>query len=344
MKIKQLVFLLLLSTIGSLAQEFKTPVDYLNFIGKEQDQISRSMWKYTTTAAHSKSVRRIETIRKQLIKNIEVASKKIANLSQGYKGDLEFRDKTLNYLSISAKNINEDYSKIIDMQEVAEKSYDDMEAYLLARDLVNNKLSDEHEKVANSQKDFAAKYNITLTESDSELSKKMKISDEVITYHTAIYLTFFKANYAENNLTAAIDERNLGKIQQSASSLLQYVDEGLAKLQTVTSFKNDASFLNITKKSLEFYKKEVEVFVPKVISYLMYDDKFQNAKKVLDSKSKNDLTQIEVDNFNTMVAQLNKEVVIFNNAINANNQEKSNMLNNWNNTSDSFVASHIPEN
>ncbi len=197
MKITKLIALFLLSTVSLLAQEFKTPVDYLSYIGKEQEAIAKSTWKYTSAVAHSKSARRIESTRKQLVKSMQNATKKISALTNGYKGDTEYKNQVLDYLSISEKNINEEYDKIINMQEVAEQSYDYMEAYITARDLINKKLDDEFEKVSNAQKSFALKYKITLTESDSELGKKMKISSEVFDYHTDLYLIFFKNLYFE---------------------------------------------------------------------------------------------------------------------------------------------------
>ena len=67
---KQRSFILILFICISLnAQEFKTPVEYLNFIGNEQEIISKSMWKYTSAVAHSKSARRIDNNRKQLVKS-----------------------------------------------------------------------------------------------------------------------------------------------------------------------------------------------------------------------------------------------------------------------------------
>jgi hypothetical protein len=133
----------------SKAQDFKTPVDYLNYIGKETDIISRTTWKYTTTVAHTKNARRIDATRKSLIKSIQNATKKIEALKDGYKGDVEYKDQLLAYLSISEKQINEEYDKIIDMQEVAEQSYDYMEAYIMTRDLVNEKINFEVDKHSN---------------------------------------------------------------------------------------------------------------------------------------------------------------------------------------------------
>lgn len=169
---KKLFLLILLVNVSAIAQNFKTPVDYLMFINKEQVIISKSTWKYTSAVAHSKSARRIDSNRKQLVKTIQNAKTKIGSLKDGYKGDVEYKDQVIQYFDFCEKNLNEEYDKIINMQEVAEQSYDAMEAYLLARDLVNEKLDSESEKAQNSYRAFAAKYNITLSEEESDLSKK----------------------------------------------------------------------------------------------------------------------------------------------------------------------------
>ena len=64
----------------------------------------------------------------------------------------EYKNQLLAYLSISEKHINEEYDKIIDMQEVAEQSYDYMEAYIMTRDLVNAKINEEVDKLNANQK------------------------------------------------------------------------------------------------------------------------------------------------------------------------------------------------
>ena len=92
MKLK-LILLALLIQFSTSAQEFNTPVDYLSHIGKEQDLIAKSTWKYTKTVAHSKSARRIDNTRKQLVTSIQNATKKISAIKDGYKGDQEYKIK-----------------------------------------------------------------------------------------------------------------------------------------------------------------------------------------------------------------------------------------------------------
>ncbi|WP_396194212.1 hypothetical protein [Flavobacterium sp.] len=324
------------------AQEFKTPVEYLNYIGKEQENISRSMWKYTSAVAHSKSARRIDNTRKLLVKSIQTASKKIAALKDGYKGDIEYRNQTLEYLSISEKNINEEYDKIIDMQEVAEQSYDAMEAYIMTRDLVNKKIDAENEKAELAQKNFCAKYNITLSENTSELGQKIKISNEVFAYHTELYLIFFKANITDLYLSNAIEKNDIGGIQQNATTLIQYADEGLEKLKSIKPFGSDNSMVLITKKALEFYKKQGQQFAPKIVEFMMFNEKFENAKKSLESKADKDRTNEEIDNYNAMVKQVNKEIDNYNKINGVNFQEKNAIINQWNTTGDTFISTHVP--
>jgi hypothetical protein len=342
MKFKIFLVAFLLCNLSSIAQDFKTPVDFLNYLSKEQVAISRSTWKYTSAVAHSKSARRIDVTRKQLIKSIETASKKIADLKEGYKGDLGYRDQVLSYFDICKKNLNEEYDKIINMQEVSEQSYDAMEAYLLARDLINEKLDSENQKVENAFNAFAAKYKITITEGDSELGKKIKISNEVFDYHTALYLIFYKVNFTDASLSKAIEKKDLTAIQQNTNALIQYADEGLEKIKAIKPYNNDASILNATKKTLEYYKKQALQYCPKVVDFLMFNDKFDNAKKTLEAKSQKDRTEEEINNYNAMVKQVNKEITDFNKVSNTNFQEKNTILNEWETIGNNFISKHVP--
>lgn len=335
------LFLLLLTPI-IYAQEFKTPVDYLNYISKETEVISRTTWKYTSAVAHSKNARKIDATRKALVKSIQNTTKKFEALKDGYKGDLEYQNQLLAYLSISEKQINQEYDKIIDMQEVAEQSYDYMEAFVMARDLVNAKINEEVAKLNANQKIFANKYGIQIGEDQSELGKKMKLSNEVFENHTQLYLIYFKVNFTESVLMKAIAQNDLNAIQQNSNALEQYSIEGLDKLKTFKAYKDDLILVNATKKVLEFSKKEALEFSPKVIAFIMLNQKFLESKTTMDNKSAAARSKAEVDNFNSLVNELNKEVGNYNTINTKFNVERSNVINNWNTTGTNFISKHVP--
>ncbi|WP_432670873.1 hypothetical protein [Flavobacterium sp. SM2513] len=336
--------LLVLFTLNSgFAQEFKTPLDYLEFMSKESDLISQSTWKYTLAVAHSKSARKIDNTRKNLVKSIQNSKKKIENLKDGYKGDVEYRDQMIAYLDISENHINQEYDKIIDMQEVAEQSYDFMEAYILARELVNEKINAEMDQLNANQKIFANKYGVQISESKSALSEKMKISNEVFDNQTELYLIFFKANITDYNLMKATQEKDLSAIQQNATALQQFAEEGLTKLKMFKTYKNDPLLVNATKKAMEFYQKEAVELAPKIISFLMLNEKMQESSTAMNNKSPKNRTKEEVDAFNKLVNEVNKEIGTYNKLNAKFNADKSLAVAYWNNSSDSFVSKHVPK-
>ncbi|MDI1255743.1 MAG: hypothetical protein PSV16_06560 [Flavobacterium sp.] len=343
MKLTITSLLLFFAVAFSQAQEFKTPLDYLNYISKETDNISKATWKYTSAVAHSKSARKIDATRKSLLKNYDNAQKKIEALKDGYKGDVEYRDQMLSYLTISKQMINEEYGKIIDLQEVAEQSYDYMEAYIMMRDLVNEKISNEVDKINAAQHTFGNKYNIQISEDTSELGKKMKISDEVFENRTQLYLIFFKVNFTEEKMMQAVESKDLNAIQQNANALAQYVDEGYVKLKAFKAYKNDLMLVNVTKKYLDFCKKEAAEFSPGVVSFLMLNQKFEESKTAMDNKSESDRTKAEIDNFNKLVKDVNKEIGNYNNLNIKFNNDRKFAIENWNYTADNFVSKYVPE-
>ena len=343
MKLTLTSLLLFFTLTFSFGQEFKTPVDYLEFMGNESDIISKSTWKYTLAVAHSKSARKIDNTRKTLVKNIQNAKKKIENLKEGYKGDVEYRDQMIAYLDISENQINQEYDKIIDMQEVAEQSYDFMEAYILARELVNEKINAEVDKLNANQKIFANKYGIQISESKSELSKKMKISSEVFDNQTELYLIFFKTSITDFNLMKAVQNKDLSAIQQNATALQQFAEEGLTKLKTFQSYKNDPLLVNATKKAMEFYQNEATELAPKIISFLMLNEKMEESNTAMNNKSPKNRTKEEIDAFNKLVNEVNKEIGNYNKLNAKFNADKNLMVTNWNNSSESFVSKHVPK-
>jgi len=94
---------------------------------------------------------------------------------------------------------------------------------------------------------------------------------------------------------------------------------------------------------LEFYKKEAETFVPKIVDFYMFNEKFENARKSMENKSAKDRTKEEIDNYNTMVKQVNKEIDTYNKINSANFQEKNALIDQWNTTGETFISSHVPQ-
>ncbi len=326
----------------STAQNFKAPNEYLAFIGKENKKISKSMWKYTKSVAHSKSARRIEGDRKRLIKSLERAMIKIKN-AKPFEGEDDYKAQVLAYMDLRTKILQNDYAKIVDMKEVAEQSYDFMEAYILAQKKVDERMQEAQESYETALEAYAARNNIQLIESETELGKKMKISNEVFEHRNAVYLVFFKSNIQESLLLEGLSKSDISAIQQNMNALQTFAKEGLKDIDTVTTYKEDLSLVKATKKALEFYLEETQNEIPKMLEFFLLNEKFNAIKEAIDKKKPKNRTKKEIDQYNSMVNKINKAINDFNQTNEQLNKKRTKIIQQWNDASAKFLSRHIPK-
>ena len=328
-------------TLSVSAQKFKTPVEYLDFIGKEQKTISKNMWKYTQAVAHSKSDRNIDNKRKTIIKSIERAITKIKK-AQGFDGDT-YKNQVLEYLHFNKNLMNADYAKIIDMKAVAEQSYDAMEAYMLTRKMADEKMAESQANYESNFNLFAAKHNINIIESESDLSKKMEISNAVFEDYNNMYLIFFKVYINEVYLWEAVERKDVAAMQQNSNSLNQAAKEALEIIKTVENYKDDKSVVKATKEVLDFFIDESENKIPVLIDFFVLNENMNKITETLEKTPERKRTKKQIDNYNKKVKEINKAVKNYNKINTELNNNRQKALNNLNLANDNFLARHIPK-
>ncbi len=337
---KSLTLLVLFITVSLSAQNFNSALEYLEFIGKKQETISKNSWKYTKAVAHSKSTAKIRQRRKVLIRSVDKAIKNITH-ANGFQGD-DFKNKVLENLKLQKQVLLNDYSKIIDMKEVAEKSYDLMEAFFMAKEMADKKLEKAQGQYESDYYAFALKNRINIVEDESDLGKKMKISSEVFKYYNKMYLIFFRVSVNEVLLMDALNQNDVSGIQQYANSLAQEAKDGTEKLKTIDLYKKDESIVKVTQKAFDFYLDEADNKVPQLLDFLMLKEDFEHLKKVIDKTPQRKRTKEQIDAFNKKVKEFNKGVKTFNKVNNELNINRSKMINKYNNVNQQFLSKHIP--
>jgi hypothetical protein len=155
-----LALLTLLISVRLPAQDFTDPLQYLDYIGKANEALTQKYLVYLSFMSHGKNARKVEKRRTELLNAISDTRFSVAGMPP-FKGDRSFRDTTVIYLKILNSVFNEDYGKIVNMEEIAEQSYDLMEAYMLAKEKANEKLETASQRQHEVQKKFAVAHNIT---------------------------------------------------------------------------------------------------------------------------------------------------------------------------------------
>ncbi len=327
---------------ASIAQQpDESPVAYMNAMSNAHNEMDKKYMQYTSAVAHGKRARKVEKLRQQVIESIQAARYKILDLPF-YKGDKTYRQSHLNYVDLIFKIYNEDYAKVVNMEEIAEQSIDDMEAYILLNEKIEEKIKVANDSVNNAFKTFAAKHNVNIVKGEQdELSKKLEQASKVTKYYRPIDLIFFKCNWQVNKLTTALNEKKVSDAEQARISVIKFATEGLEALEKISLFDGDPSLKTTCKFSLMACKKICEKETLVQIDFLLKKENFEKIKSSMESKSER--TKEDVDAYNKAVKEFN-DIVNKANQANANaNNQRNQALENWNNAVNSFFDTHVPK-
>jgi hypothetical protein len=316
--------------------------EYLDVIGKEFNEIQKNTWDYTRSAAHGKSARKVEKRRKEVIGSNKDAIRKIGGLP-ALNGSTILRDSAVSFLKVNYAVLNEDYAKLMDMEEIAEQSYDAMEAYMLAKERANEKLHNAGEMIEAEYNRFARDNNINLIEKNDKLSRNMAIANKVYKHYNQVYLVFFKSYKQEAYLMDALSRNDVNSIEQNRTALAKTSAEGLTKLKAVEPYNADNSLIKSCQEMLEFYNTEAEKKLAAVSGFYVAKDNFDKIKASFESKPADQRNKEDVDRYNKSVGDYNTATGDYNRVTAELNAQRASLIQNWNQAGDRFTDKHVPK-
>ncbi len=328
-------------THSSTAQNLDNPGEYMTAVGQARGDMDTKYMQYMSAAAHGRRARKVEKLRLQVLESITQSRYKTTDLPM-YKGDNSLRKSSIDYIQICYRIFDEDYKKIVDLEELAEQSIDEMQAYLLLQEKVSEKLNEAEATLEKANKDFAAKYNVKIINEQTELGKKMETAGKLNEYTNDVFLAFFKSNWQDGKMVEAMNNKKVNEIEQGRSALASYANEGLKALDTLKMFNGDPTLANACRDVLKFYKEMSENDVSKLTDFYLKVENFEKIKKSFDAKSAGSRTKEDVDAYNKTVNEMNNAVGAFNKINNSINARRTQVLNNWAQADKKFSDTHMP--
>ncbi|MES2774662.1 MAG: hypothetical protein V4722_10780 [Bacteroidota bacterium] len=322
-----------------LQAQTDSPVPHFEGIVKAMRAVNEKYLVYNSAAAHS-SVKKAERKRQDLLAQIDKSRYAIAELGY-YKNDRVLAKATTDYFKLLTDNMNDNYAKIVNLEEIAEQSYDNMEAYLLLRKKVAERMEAAGDTMQSRQEEYCKRHGITLSSSEDEMSQKMKKAGEVSEYNDNLYLIFFKCSAQEEDMMEALEKKNITAMEQIKGAMVKYADEGLARLDTTKSFSGDASLKAACKRTLDFFKKEADKMSIST-DFIMKQEAFDKIKKTFESSPTARSNKQEIDNYNKAVSELNKALNISNQNNNYLNETRAGVYKDWNEATATFLDTHMP--
>jgi len=332
--------LVLSSNITNAQKKFESATEYMDYIGEHYKQLTDDQWSYTSAVANDKSAKKIENKRVELLRTNKEAQNKIGNMS-GFGGNTEYRDSIVSFLRLNYNVLNDDYDKIVDMEEIAEQSYDFMEAYLMAQEQASAKINAASDMLSIVQKKFAEDNNITMIDGeDSKKTKKLAQASKTYKYYNVVYLIFFKAYKQEAFFMEAMNTGDVNSMEQSKNALIEYAEEGLDKLKSIKPFEGDNSLKIAADEILKFYKQEGND-AQVLIDFYLNKEKFEAIRTAFEAKKKGKKTNEDIDQYNKAINDYNESSNAYNATNERLNKTRSKQLDNWNNTATKFTKKHI---
>jgi hypothetical protein len=312
---------------------------YMEKISKEFTKISEETWDYTSAVAHNKKAKQIENRRRDMLNANRAGLNRIKNM-QPFNGDASYRDSTVRYLELSYAVLNNDYSKIVDMEEIAEQSYDAMEAYMKAQEIANEKLEVAFEVASQGQKDFAKNNNINLVDNESETSRKLEKASEVFKFYNKVYLVFFKPYKQEIYLLDAQSKGDVNAMKQNQEALAKLSKEAKENLKTIAPYKNNTTLKSSVTDLLDFYVYESGRY-SQLIDFYLKKEKFDKLKIAMDKKGQSSASATEIKDYNAAINEFNRAGAEYNNVNDDLNKKRANYLENWNNAVSKFLDRNV---
>lgn len=345
MRNKNYCFALLLFIFSSFtgrAQDIMNdPGAYLSYVVAKERDVTKTYLAYLSAVSHGKGARKVEKLRLKTVDAIWTARTEVAG-TPPYRGDRSLKDASVAHIKLVHSVFNEDYSKIVNMEEIAEQSYDAMEAYLLAQKKAHEKLDESGKRRDEQGKAFAAKYNITIIEGKDELGAKAAQAEKVMDYYHKVYLIFFKSFKQDMYLTEAINATNLNALEQNRSTLVRFASEGLQQLEGMEGFQTDKSLVTACSDMLRFYKDMAEKDVQPVSDFMLAQEQFAKQKKKLEATPAVQRSQSDIDQYNGGVEKINKALSGFNKTNKDLNSRRNTLINAWNNAVNRFLDAYVP--
>lgn len=337
-----ILILALFSRTKADAQTFENGSDYMTQVSSARVEMDQKYMAYISAAAHSRRARKVEKLRGQTLESINNAKYKTIGLLK-YKGDNSLRQASIDYIQFCYRIFNDDYSKIVNMEEIAEQSVDQMQAYLLLEEKTSEKLEEASANLAKAETDFAAKYKVTLVESKNDLFDKMSSAGNINRYCDKLYIIFFKCNWEDGQLFKALNSHKINDAEQARNSLIHFADEGLTALKadSLKNFKGNSGLANGCREALVFYSRMAKNDIPKLTDFYLKQENFDKIKKSMEAKGSNK-TKEDVKEYNKAVKEMNSSVSRFNQLNQDLNKRRQEVSQNWESAEKTFKDDLMP--
>jgi hypothetical protein len=283
--------------------------------------------------------RAIERKRQALLSVIQSMTGYYKN-SNPFFADSMLKVAFIRYLNMDYVVLKQDFDKILDMEEIEAKSYDQEEAHQVALDMACEKLNVSYDSLKKVEDGFFKKYRIIAKHDKDELELKMERADSALEYYNAVARISSKVSRENSYASQAAQNKDVAGLQQHATTLVSFSDTGIGQLKQKPAYQGDNELLTSAIALLEFCKHQGQVTYPANIEFCIKTDNFQKAREKLNSIKEGDRKKEDVDQYNNEVNLYNKAVKDINSINKESFKTYQKLIDSWKKETERFFRKH----
>jgi hypothetical protein len=287
-------FLLLLS-IASLfsisftnAQNFESPVKYIEYFNKEFALMQEMQIEYSSLLAHTGSAA-AEAKLVSLLASSQKIHDRFSNL-KAYEEDKGIKSNAVKVLDVMLLLGNTNYTTIA--QEKA-SCLDCFDAVLVETELVDKdveKLGKSMNVMVKSIEEFAKANNITMNDNGNSHETLLGKINRINDYLQELNLATLEVQYADAAIVNALNEKKPNKAKEEVKNMVKASNNASKRLKKIERIKEDATAIGQAEKLVNFYKDASKKLYPDMVSAFDKKGNVINEKVDLYNKSIQKLT------------------------------------------------------
>jgi hypothetical protein len=276
------------------AQNFGSPVEYIEYFNKEFSLMQEMQIEYSSILAHT-GTEAAEVKRVSLLASSKKIHDRFANL-KAFDNDKGIKSNAVKVLDIMLMLGNNNYTTAA--QEKA-NCLDCFEAVLVETELIDKdveKLSKSMNTVVKSIEEFAKANEIKMTDDGDSHETLLGKINRINNYLQELNLATLEVQYADAAIVNALNEKNPSKAKEEVKNMVKAANNASKRLKKIERIKEDATTIGQAQKLVDFYKEASKKLYPDMVSA------FDKKGNVINEK---------VDLYNKSIQQLTKSVGSF---------------------------------
>jgi hypothetical protein len=331
------VVLILFLSAGLGAQ---TAAEYMVGINNELKSVQEASWEYIK-ATTGDNPSKAEKKRQVFLFSVTVG---ISNISAfpPFKENVNLRDSALAFLNLTKAVMTEDYSRVVNLEPIAETAFDAMEAFILARQRSEHRLAQAGLMMESEFKKFGDLYGVETNADNNPLAAHINEAGTAFNYYNNIYSLFFKNYKQEMYFLQAVSENDVSAADQNRFALVQCANNSLEELKQLPAYNNDDKLKNACSRLLVFYRDEASQTLSMAAQCMVDRDNQQKLKDAYDSKKKGERTAQDEKRFREACDDYYKRQDEFRKKYKLAEAKRQHLLTAWNKAGEDFVKKHVP--